>query len=103
MSTLKIETREQFEAWLATAEDESDVFNNKGVELEKVCELYDALRPRWVPVSTPPEREDFYLCVIKEADCRYHESVLWCPGSGWDFVKEERITHWMPITLPEES
>ena len=52
MSALKLETREQFEAWLEKKQCENwRTEDQLMVPVDDVRTLYDALRPRWLPVS----------------------------------------------------
>lgn len=110
MTTLKIETREQFEAWLESRGTINEFDPDETLYSEKeVRALYAALRPCWVPVSERlPGTNDLYLCmtiddmglvvpyVVSFFEGKFESNELRAVGG--------MVTHWMLLPpLPEES
>lgn len=107
MSTLKLDTREQFDAWL----DRYSLTMRPpvgaalaAVPAHDVRALYDALRPRWVSVSERlPEKSEYYLVVVDDCGDVFPWMIEY--DCGWNTVSESwKVTDWMEnLALPEES
>lgn len=121
MSTLKIETREQFEAFLEAAEvvcrlllqsEHCEEALNEIIVVrdgvKSLTGLYDALRLRWVPVSERVPTEDGrYLIRVVTAgwpEKTPYTTVVSFHGGFYDSPNIWNITHWSSLPpLPEVS
>lgn len=117
--TLKIESKEQFEAWMMEhakpfnwdIRPEGPVFMP-----EDVRALYEALRPRWVSVSERLPDKGIRVLVLDPTIWEFprndthtvighYRGANHFAGSDW-YVPDGmgEVTHWMPLPpLPEES
>lgn len=114
--TLKIETPEQFEAWLEEHSFTLDDGEEPAVEVSDVRALYEALRPRWVSVSERLPDKGIRVLVLDPTIWEFprndthtvighYRGANHFAGSDW-YVPDGmgEVTHWMPLPpLPEES
>lgn len=113
--TLKIESKEQFEAWMM---EHAKPFNwdirpdGPVFMPEDVRALYDALRPRWLPVSERLPDESMWMasypCAFRDKGSsklpHFWSTNCWDNGEWRATPDGLEVTHWFDVPpLPEES